>query len=322
VTTISILGAGAFGTALAIAFARDDVPVFLWGRDAYQVDKIATTRLNSVHLAGARIPVSVSVTADLSQALQSDIIILAIPMQQLGGFLNTLSPDITGKTVVSCAKGIDLATGEGAVSVIDRHLPDVSSAILSGPGFAVDIASGVPTALTIASRDTTCLTALQKTLSTPKLRLYRTTDVTGVELGGAIKNIIAIACGIAIGHGFSESTRAALVARGFAEMRRYAQSLGALDSTLIGLSGLGDLVLTCTSEKSRNYSFGLQVGSKGDITVRGTVEGVATTKAIVRKSGGMKIDLPIAATLNRIFQGQISVAEAVDSLLSRPLISE
>ena len=234
--SIAILGAGAFGTALAVSLAQNGA-VTLWARDPAQVRTIQQTGRNEARLPGVALPENVSVTAEIATACAADVILLAMPMQQMASFLGTHSALLVGKTLVACSKGIDLATGQGPVALISEACPDARAAILTGPSFAADIARGLPTALTLACRDDAH--ELQARLSTPNLRLYRTTDTVGAELGGALKNVIAIAAGVVIGAGLGDSARAALMTRGFAEMNRLAIALGAHPDTLAGLSGLG-----------------------------------------------------------------------------------
>ncbi len=312
--SISILGAGAFGTALAISMARDGRPVTLWGRDVGGMAHENTRRL-----PGFTFPDSLSVTTDLSHAAEANILLLAVPMQQLAAFLSVNKTLFRRKTLVATCKGVDMRSGLGPVETISQCVPDAIPAILSGPSFAVDIAAGLPTALTLACEDGE---ALQAALSTDNLRLYRTSDLVGVELGGALKNVIAIACGIAMGAGLGESARAALITRGFAEMQRFAAQKGAQPETLAGLSGFGDLALTCTSDKSRNYAFGLTLG-RGETPPEGTtVEGRWTAKAVSDLAKSAEIDMPITDVVVSVVGQHITIREGVDMLLSRPLKEE
>lgn len=313
--SISVLGAGAFGTALAIALARDGKNVTLWARD---LGDMATKRENTKRLPGYGFPSSLSVTDELSEAV-SDLILLAVPMQTLAAFLDHNQALFHGKTLVACCKGIEISSGRGPAEVITQSCPTAIPALLSGPSFAVDIAAGLPTALTVAAKDPE---PLQRALSTDTLRLYRSTDVTGVEIGGALKNVMAIACGVTMGAGLGESARAALMTRGFAEMTRYAKSKGATDGTLEGLSGFGDLALTCTSEKSRNYAFGLALG-RGETGQEGvTIEGQHTAKAVSISAKTAKIDMPISNMVLALVDGKITLENAISHLLNRPLKEE
>lgn len=317
--TVAVLGAGAFGTALAITLAQNG-PVTLWARDAAKVAEIARTRLNERRLPGCPLPENVTVTADLTEATRAPVILLAVPMQQTAAFLTEHAALLDGRVLVGCSKGIDLASGRGPVALISDICPAAHAAILTGPSFAADIARGLPTALTLACDEDGG--ALQARLSTPSLRLYRTSDKTGAELGGALKNVIAIAAGVVIGAGLGDSARAALMTRGFAEMVRIATHLGARAETLAGLSGFGDLVLTCTSVQSRNFRFGHALGAGEDFDPTTTVEGVATARAVVDLAQRTGIDMPVATMVTALAAKKMTVVEATHALLSRPLKEE
>ncbi|NVK45719.1 MAG: NAD(P)-dependent glycerol-3-phosphate dehydrogenase [Rhodobacteraceae bacterium] len=322
VSEISVLGAGAFGTALAISLARSGRDVQLWARSEGAASEMQKRRENMGRLPGKPFPETLQITADLTQATKAEILLLAVPMQQLARFAEENKTLFQHKTLVACCKGVDLSSDRGPLEVLEDTLPGATVAILSGPSFAVDIADGLPTALTLALRDNEGVEDLQSHLSTDNIRLYSSIDPLGVEFGGALKNVIAIACGLAIGAGFGESARAALMTRGFAEMQRLAFKLGADPTTLSGLSGFGDLVLTCTSEKSRNYSHGLKLGQGAQIDPTVTVEGVATAKAVVHLSQTLGVDMPITSAVTQIINGTVSISEAVEMLLSRPLKRE
>lgn len=317
--TVAVLGAGAFGTALAITLAQNG-PVTLWARDADHVAEMARRRRNDRRLPMAELPEGVSVTADIACATQAPVILLAVPMQQTARFLESHRSRLDGKVLVGCSKGIDLASGRGPIRLIQDICPLAQSAILTGPSFAADIARGLPTALTLACDEDGG--SLQARLSTPSLRLYRTTDKTGAELGGALKNVIAIAAGVVVGAGLGDSARAALMTRGFAEMVRLAIRLGARAETLSGLSGFGDLVLTCTSAQSRNFRFGQALGAGEGFDPETTVEGVATAEAAAQLARGMGIEMPVAEMVTALAARRTTVAEATHDLLSRPLKEE
>lgn len=318
--SIAVLGAGAFGTALAISLARDGRVVTLWGRDAVQVADMQTARENTARLPGDRFPDTLHVTSDIGTIKGISTILLTVPMQQLAGFVAAHKGILTGKKLVACCKGIDLERGVGPVSILRHILPDTPGAILTGPSFAHDIAKGLPTALTLASEGNGA--ALQDALSTANIRIYRTTDVIGAELGGALKNVIAIACGAAIGAQLGDSARAALITRGFVEMQRMALALGAERETLAGLSGLGDLVLTCTSHGSRNFRYGHALGAKDAFDPTMTVEGVATAKASLIRAKKLSIDMPITGAVVALIDKTITIDQAMDALLARPLKEE
>ena len=306
---IAVLGAGAFGTALALALARDGRPVTLIARDA---EALARTR-RSPRLPAIALPDAVTIAAEAPPA---EAVLLAVPAQSLGAVLAGPLPDAP---LVACCKGIDLATLTGPAGVIEAARPGTPAAVLTGPSFADDIARGLPTALTLACTEEA--ERLQRLLSTDTLRLYTTEDVMGAQIGGALKNVTAIACGAAIGAGLGESARAALMTRGHAETVRLAVALGARPETLAGLSGLGDLALTCTSERSRNFRAGLALG-RGEAPEDVTTEGVATARAAVElaRSGGM--ELPVAEAVRDITEGRTGVLDAARRLLARPLTTE
>ena len=319
--TIGIAGAGAFGTALALTLHDDGKDVCLWARDADAIRTMRDTRRNP-RLDGIPLPDDLSLTSDLADLFACDTILLAIPAQTLRGFLAEHRDALSAKDLVACCKGIDLKTLTGPVASIRDTVPDATAAILTGPSFAADIARGLPTALTLACEDEIAGERLQQTLSTRPLRLYRTTDVIGAELGGALKNVIAIACGVTIGAGLGDSARAALMTRGFAEMQRLAAKLGAEPQTLTGLSGFGDLALTCVSELSRNYAHGLALGAGRATDPTKTVEGAATAQAVTKLAETLDLDLPVCRVVAGLTTGRIDVTGALDLLLSRPLRKE
>ncbi|MEI4485443.1 NAD(P)H-dependent glycerol-3-phosphate dehydrogenase [Frigidibacter sp. MR17.14] len=317
---ISVLGAGAFGGALAVALARSGQAVTLWARSGTGAMDAARAL---PRLPGVTLPEGVAVEADLGRALAGDgPVLLALPMQATAGFLEAHGAGLAGRPVVACSKGIDLGTLEGPSAVIARLCPGAVPAVLTGPSFAADIARGLPTALTLATADAGVGAALQRALSTPVLRLYLSDDPKGAELGGALKNVVAIAAGVAIGAGLGDSARAALMTRGFAEMSRIAVHLGARAETLAGLSGFGDLVLTCTSDGSRNFRFGLALGRGEGFDPTVTVEGLATAEAVVKLAAREGVEMPVAGMVAALARGRITVAEAAEALLTRPLRKE
>lgn len=316
--SVAVLGAGAFGTALAISLAAKG-PVTLWAR---QAGDMQMRRENTKRLPGYALPDSLEVTANIAQACQQPVLLLAVPMQTLGDFVQTHQDILNGKHLVACCKGVDLARGTGPVEVLKTVMPGSIPALLTGPSFATDIAKGLPTALTLACADDRIGHTLQTTLTTPTLRLYRTSDTTGAALGGALKNVIAIACGATIGAGLGESARAALMTRGFAEMQRFAAQHGADLRTLAGLSGFGDLTLTCTSTASRNYRLGLALGAETGFDPAITVEGAATAQAVARLAHEQGLDMPITSTVAALVTGGLNVTDAITRLLSRPLKEE
>lgn len=312
---IAIAGAGAFGTALAVALGREGRAVTLWARD---VGEMAERRRNARYLPGVDLPETVTVTANRDVFARAEVVLLAVPMQVLGGFVEVNAALFGGKWLVACCKGVDMATLQGPSAVIRARCADAQIAVLTGPSFAADIARGLPTALTLAGADE----ALQARLSTPSLRLYRSADVVGAELGGALKNVMAIAAGVVMGAGLGDSARAALMTRGFAEMQRFALAKGARTETLAGLSGLGDLILTCTSAQSRNFRFGQAMGQEATFDPTITVEGAATAVAVAKIAQRDGIEVPITQMIAALMAQEITLRQAIQALMSRPLKEE
>ncbi len=319
-TEIAVIGAGAFGTALAIALAKAGRSVQLVARSPETVQEMSRNRQNVNRLPGHRLPDALDVSLTLADSAKT--IMLAVPTQKLTACLKDLGEKPNDASFVTCNKGVDLASGVGPTGIVREVWPAAPVAALSGPGFAVDIAAGLPTAMTLACADEKLGQVLQNQLSTETLRLYRTTDVTGVELGGALKNVVAIAAGIVVGLGLGESARAALMSRGFAELQRFAAGQGAQPETLAGLSGFGDLVLTCTSEKSRNFRFGQMIGSGKAPDQKMTVEGAATAQIVSNLARNAGISTPITDLVAAIVSGKLSAQDARTMLLSRPLKEE
>lgn len=319
--SVAILGAGAFGTALAISLSAKE-PVVLWARDATEAERMARDRENKRYLPGVPLPSTVTVTSDARLLDPCETCLIAVPMQKLRAFLTTFSGDLSGKSLVACCKGVELGSGDGPLDILSAQYPRSVLALLTGPSFAQDIAAGLPTALTLACTDDVEAERLQHQLSTSALRLYRTRDVIGASLGGALKNVIAIACGAAMGAGLGESARAALMTRGHAEILRYALHVGAQPATLSGLSGFGDLVLTCTSEQSRNYRLGQALGRGETFDPTVTVEGAATALAVSARAASEGLAMPISTTVAGLVENRLDVAEALELLLSRELKEE
>lgn len=318
-TEIGILGAGAFGTGLAIALAQAGRQVALWGRDGARMAEMARTRQNPVHLPGHPFPPALTVTDRIEVAARAPVVLLAVPTQALRGLLAGVAPHLAGRMLVSCCKGIERTTGFLPTQIVAEALPGAAQAVLTGPSFAADLAAGKPTALTLATTAPGG-EALQASLATPALRLYLSDDPVGAQLGGALKNVVAIAAGIAMGAGLGDSARAALMTRGFAEMVRHAEASGARRETLFGLSGFGDLVLTCTSAQSRNFRHGLTIGAGTGVAEGVTVEGVTTALAL--SEARPDADLPVTHTVAAVVSGRMEVAEAAAALLARPLKRE
>lgn len=328
---IAVLGGGAWGTALACVAAKaggQDNPVTLWAREDSVVDSINTQHVNTPFLPGIPLPAHIVATTDIQQAATADIILAVIPTQHMRASLAPLTATLkTGTPIVLCSKGIEKGTGKLLSDVINEVLPQAEPAILSGPSFAKDVAIGLPTAVTLAARTETLAAYLTNAIGLPTFRPYFSDDLIGAQMGGAIKNVLAIACGIVEGKNLGESARAALTTRGFAEMVRFGEAMGAKAQTIGGLSGLGDLVLTCSSPTSRNMSLGLELGqgkTLDDImTTRTSVsEGVHTAPILVELAKQKGVDMPIAQAVSDIVTGAQDIDTAITNLLARPFTAE
>jgi glycerol-3-phosphate dehydrogenase (NAD(P)+) len=325
---VAVIGAGAWGTALAAVVAGAGAKVSLWAREPDVVQAIADTGENMRFLPGAKLPEAIAATGDLARAgSAADAILITSPAQHLRAMLLALRPNVkSGTPLVVCAKGIEHDSGLLVTEVLQEITPDLVPAVLSGPSFARDVAAGLPTAVTIAaSSDVASRLAL--TLGRPAFRPYVSEDLVGVALGGAAKNVYAIACGMVEGAGLGESARAATMSRGFAELLRLGAALGARSETLMGLSGLGDLVLTATSMSSRNFSLGHALGQGMPLAAvsgegKPLAEGAATAPALVARARRHGVELPIAEAVADVLRGALDVKGAVDRLLSRPLRPE
>jgi glycerol-3-phosphate dehydrogenase (NAD(P)+) len=323
---IAVLGGGAWGTALANVTARAGRKVTLWEHDAANAEQLAKQR-ESRFLKGVRIEDSIAVTRDLTEAARAEAILLVVPAQAMRSVLKTLGAAITAKTpIITCAKGIEHGTRKFMTEVIAECAPSAAPAILSGPSFAADVARGLPTAVTLAAHDEALAANLAKALASRTFRPYQSSDVRGVEIGGAAKNVLAIAAGIVAGRGLGASAQAALTTRGFAEMVRFGRAYGAKTETMMGLSGLGDLILTCGGPQSRNFSFGAAFG-KGDAIKdiqgkTGLAEGYFTAPVLLEMAREKNVDMPISSAVAAMLAERMSVDEAIESLLTRPLRSE
>lgn len=318
---IAVIGAGAFGTALAMVQAAEGRSVTLWGRDAEMMRALEQSRENAARLPGVTLPAGLACVSDLSAIAEARALLLAVPAQQTEAFLRAHGAALPPVPILICAKGIDQGGTRLQSEIVAETLPGHRLAALTGPGFAAEIARGLPTALTLACADARLGRDLQARLTTRKLRLYLTEDMTGAQLGGALKNVIAIACGMVEGAALGHSARAALMTRGFAEMTRLAVALGARPETLTGLSGLGDLSLTCNSLQSRNFALGRALGA-GEARPGGTVEGVATARAACQLGARHGAELPIAEAVANVLDGGCTLPEAMRALLARPLREE
>ncbi|HMD74200.1 MAG TPA: NAD(P)H-dependent glycerol-3-phosphate dehydrogenase [Steroidobacteraceae bacterium] len=326
---MAVIGAGSWGTALAIQMAREGHPTYLWGRDPDHLETIRSARRNLRYLPGAEFPASLMIEADLASALRrSRDVLVAVPSHAFRETLTLLAPQLQPATRVAWAtKGFELASGLLPHQVAVEVLGARPTAVLSGPTFAKEVGAGLPTAMTIASRDESFGAELARAISGPNFRAYTQTDIIGVEVGGAVKNVIAIGSGIADGLGFGANTRVALITRGLAEMMRLGVGLGGHRETFMGLAGLGDLVLTCTDDQSRNRRFGIALSlgkspSAAESSINQVVEGVPAARAVRDVAATLGIDMPICLEVYRIVYEGKSIRAAVQALMGRDVRSE
>jgi glycerol-3-phosphate dehydrogenase (NAD(P)+) len=326
---MAVIGAGSWGTALAILLAREGHPTQLWGRDAAQLGAMRTARRNLRYLPDAPFPESLQVSADLAQALQgARDALIAVPSHAFRATLERIRPLLAPHTRIAWAtKGFEIDSGLLPHQVVREVLGATPGAVLSGPTFAKEVGAGLPTAMTIASRDEQFAKDLAHRLSGSSFRAYTQTDIMGVEVGGAVKNVIAIGSGIADGMGFGANTRVALITRGLAEMMRLGVKLGAQRETFMGLAGLGDLVLTCTDDQSRNRRFGMALGrgempAQAQSAIHQVVEGVSAARAVYDVAQRLQVDMPICREIYGIMYENKPVRAAVQALMGREVRSE
>jgi glycerol-3-phosphate dehydrogenase (NAD(P)+) len=318
---IAVIGAGAWGTALANCAARAGRDVTLWARDAAMVAQLTTTRENP-RLPGIRLHERVAATGAIVDVAHADVMLLAVPAQELRTAATAVAPHVKpGVPLNACAKGIERGTHRFMTEIIGETISGAVPAILSGPSFAADVARGLPTAVTLACADEPTASALARALGSQTFRPYHTTDVRGVEIGGAAKNVLAIAAGIVQGRKLGASATAALVTRGFAELARCGRALGARSETLTGLSGLGDVILSCSTPQSRNFSYGLALG-EGRAPEGKLAEGAFTARALVELANEKGVEMPIAAAVAAVIDEKFTVDQAIESLLTRPFRAE
>jgi glycerol-3-phosphate dehydrogenase (NAD(P)+) len=325
--SVAVIGAGAWGTALAGVAARAGRDVILCARNADSAKKIAATRANP-KLPGIKLDAAIGVTGDIAHAAASDIILIATPAQNLREAVTALAPHLargnvaTAKPVIACAKGVERGTHQFMTEVIAAVAPDAAPAILSGPGFAEDVARGLPTAVTLAAQDEPLAAALVQALGSATFRPYHSTDIRGVEIGGAAKNVLAIAAGIAVGRKLGASALAALTTRGFSELVRLGHACGARSETMVGLSGLGDLILTCSNPQSRNFALGIALG-RGETPPSGKLaEGEFTAPVLIELAHSKNVDMPVSSAVAAILSGAITIDAAIEGLLTRPFKAE
>jgi glycerol-3-phosphate dehydrogenase (NAD(P)+) len=320
--SVAVIGAGAWGTALAGVAARAGRDVVLYARNAERAAQIAATRANP-KLSGARLNTGVRVTDEIALAAAADVILIATPAQNLREAVTAIAPHLAKATpVIACAKGIERGTHKFMTEVIAEAAPDAHPAMLSGPSFADDVARGLPTAVTLAATDEALAILLVQALGSSTFRPYHTTDVRGVEIGGAAKNVLAIAAGIVVGRKFGASAQAALTTRGFSELVRLGRACGARSETMSGLSGLGDLILSCSSPQSRNFALGIALG-RGERPPRDKLaEGEFTAPVLVELAASQDVDMPVSSAVAAILSGAATIDEAIESLLTRPFKAE
>jgi glycerol-3-phosphate dehydrogenase (NAD(P)+) len=320
--SVAVIGAGAWGTALAAVAVRAGRDVVLCARNASRAAEIAAASANP-KLPGVRLDARIEVTADIAVAARADIILIATPAQELREAMRGLAAHLAKATpVIACAKGIERGTHKFMTEVIAETAPVALPAILSGPSFAEDVARGLPTAVTLAAKDEQVARALVQALGSASFRPYHTTDVRGVEIGGAAKNVLAIAAGIVVGRKLGASAQAALTTRGFSELVRLGRACGARSETMAGLSGLGDLILSCASPQSRNFALGIALG-RGEARPRDRLaEGEFTAPVLIELAASQDVDMPVSNAVAAILRGAVTIDQAIESLLTRPFKAE
>ncbi|NNU16103.1 NAD(P)-dependent glycerol-3-phosphate dehydrogenase [Parvularcula sp. ZS-1/3] len=326
---LMVAGAGSWGTALAVLMAEAGRETVLWCRDKERALQMATARENARYLGGVAFPEALSVTSVASDLKDAEGLLFVVPAQAARGWLERFREATSGADlpVALCCKGLERGSMAPMHKVLSETWPEAKGSVLSGPSFAADVARGLPTAVTLASEDEAQRSFWLERLSTPTFRPYASDDPLGAELGGAVKNVLAIACGIAVGKGFGESAKAALIARGFAELQRFGLAMGAKPETLAGLSGLGDLVLTCNSPQSRNFSLGMAIGEGADPATylesqKSVAEGAATAGPLTEQARALGCEMPISEGVAAVIDGRQGVDEAIGGLMNRPLRSE
>ena len=318
---LGVIGGGAWGTALAQVSASSGRDTLLWAREPEVVEAINSSHENTTFLAGHKLSAAVRATGDLADLANCDAWLVVTPAQHMRSVLEA-APAL-GRPLILCSKGIEERSGAMLHRVASEAAPGAPIAVLSGPTFAHEVAAGLPTAVTLAAEDQSLAVALRDRIAQPTFRVYLSDDVAGAEIGGAVKNVLAIACGVVDGKGLGQNARAALIARGFAEMTRFGLANGARRETLVGLSGLGDLVLTCSSTSSRNFSLGKGIGEGRSASElmsdrRTVAEGAFTAPVLARLAEERRIDMPIIAAVDGLLAGRFSVDQVLEQLLSRP----
>ena len=318
---LAVIGGGAWGTALAQVAASGGRETLLWAREPEVVEAVNSAHVNPVFLPGQALDPAIRATGDLAELERCDAWLVVTPAQHMRSVLEA-APQ-SGTPMILCSKGIEERSGQLLHDVARAACPHAPIAALSGPSFADEVAAGLPTAVTLAAEDEALGEELRERIARPSFRVYLSDDVVGAEIGGAVKNVLAIACGVVAGKGLGENARAALIARGFAEMTRFGLDCGARRETLAGLSGLGDLVLTCSSTSSRNFSLGKGIGEGRSVAElladrRTVAEGAHTAPVLARLAGERGLDMPIVGAVDGLLAGRISVDQVLEQLLSRP----
>jgi glycerol-3-phosphate dehydrogenase (NAD(P)+) len=320
--SIAVIGAGAWGTALAGVAARAGRDVILFARNPELAMQIAASHTNP-KLPDLRLDTRIKVTSDIALTACAEMILVVTPAQSLREAVTHLAPHLGQPTpVIACAKGIERGTHKFMTEVIAEAAPNAIPAILSGPSFAADVARGLPTAVTLAAKDETLAASLVQALGSSTFRPYHTTDVRGVEIGGAAKNVLAIAAGIVVGKKFGASAQAALTTRGFSELLRLGRACGARPETMAGLSGLGDLILSCGSPQSRNFALGMALGRGEQPSREKLAEGEFTAPVLIELAASQNVDMPVSQAVAAILSGAVTIDEAIESLLTRPFKAE
>jgi len=320
--SVAVIGAGAWGTALASCAARAGRHVTLYARDPEHTARMTASRINP-RLPEASIPPAVTITSDLAVAAKVEVILMATPAQHIRAATLALSAHLDqAKPVIACAKGLERGTHQFMTEVIGEAAPKARPAILSGPGFAGDVARGLPTAVTLAAGDEELAMALVQALGSPTFRPYHSTDVRGVEIGGAAKNVLAIAAGIVVGRQLGASAQAALITRGFSELLRLGRACGARTETISGLSGLGDLILSCAGPQSRNFALGAALGRGEQPPAGKLAEGAFTAPVLIELADARQVDMPVSRAVASILKQETTIDDAIEALLTRPFRAE
>ena len=326
--SISVIGAGAWGTAISATLSKNQKSIGIWAKEREVVDSINLSNENTLYLPGVSLSEKIKAYNDFHFLKESDLLFLVTPAQFLRNTLEQIKHIINKSApIVLCSKGVEIDSLKLMSDVTKEVIPDNTVAILSGPSFAIDVANNLQTALTLACRDNEIGKKIAETINSPEFRIYQSQDIVGAQIGGATKNIIAIASGIVFGKNLGDSARSALIARGYSEIRRLSEAMGGEERTLAGLSGMGDLILTCNSETSRNFTLGIKLGKGMDINeatnnLKSVAEGMFSTKAITELAKNYGVTMPITESINKLITNETNIDSIIEELLSRPLKEE